>query len=130
MHIAIVTGSRFTGVPRERVTCRLDELLAQNAADELILFHGGATGVDNCAYRWCISTGVQCVVFPAMWANGKSAGPKRNKLMISYAAGVSLVTLCTVSVEAFPGPSSKGTWDCVNQAKALGIKVNVWGGDG
>lgn len=49
---------------------------------------------------------------------GKAAGPIRNQEMVNLGANLCL---------GFPGPGSKGTWDCLAKAVDAGIKVEVDG---
>lgn len=53
---------------------------------------------------------------PADWSMGGRAGPLRNQSMVDLGADVCI---------AFPLPGSRGTWDCVNRAKAAGIPVRI-----
>lgn len=59
-------------------------------------------------------------VFKADWSlYGNGAGPVRNRAMLDYALskGGDVVLL------AFPRKDSKGTRDCIDQAKSLGVEV-------
>ncbi len=107
----IVCGSRHY-TDRGRIEARL-ELIPQ----PFTLVHGGATGVDAIAAGWgAAQAGVTVEVHPADWSMGRPAGPIRNAKMIAYGADLVL---------AFPWRDSRGTWDCVNKARAAGIPVEV-----
>jgi hypothetical protein len=55
--------------------------------------------------------------FPADWGtHSKAAGPIRNAAMVA-----TLPNICI----AFPLRSSRGTWDCIDKAKAAGIETRV-----
>jgi hypothetical protein len=55
---------------------------------------------------------------PANWdLFGKSAGPVRNDRMVEAGANVCL---------GFPGPNSRGTWDCIHKAVNAGIETRVY----
>ena len=69
------------------------------------------TGVDELVRRRFMDI----KVFKADWSlHGKAAGPLRNTAMLDYAVAILL---------AFPRKDSKGTKDCINQAKQLGMEV-------
>lgn len=79
-----------------------------------LLVHGSAKGADYLAARWATLHLINQVPFQANWdKHGKSAGPKRNALMLSYPNIELLIS--------FPG--GRGTQDCTNRAIALGIRV-------
>ena len=85
-----------------------------------------AIGVGDCergvdvlvvGVRWPVAV----YSFGADWqALGKRAGPERNGRMVAWAAEVPGSVLL-----AFPGPSSRGTWDCVRQARAAGLSIVI-----
>lgn len=82
-----------------------------------LLIHGGASGADELAQWWCdaiSSPPVPTKVFKADWGRwGKSAGPKRNQLMLESSAPDLVV--------AFPG--GRGTADMVRRATLAKIPV-------
>lgn len=81
------------------------------------LIEGGARGADTFARYAAFELGWETLTMPANWsAHGKAAGMIRNQEMVNLKPDVCL---------AFPGSSSKGTWDCVNRCKAAGIPVVV-----
>lgn len=75
-----------------------------------VIIQGGATGADGLARIWADENGVECFTFEADWEkHGKSAGPIRNKEMITQKSNAIVV--------AFPG--GKGTENCVKTAVGL-----------
>ena len=88
-------------------------------SEDTIIIHGGAKGADAIADQLAIQFGWSRIIYPANWTlHGKSAGPTRNKFM--------LVSSKPDVVLAFPTTSSRGTWDCVNTAKLLNLKVVLY----
>jgi hypothetical protein len=83
---------------------------------------GGARGVDEMAAHWAERRGITSEVYPADWkAHGRAAGPIRNARMIKEGSPDLVV--------AFRG--SRGTLDCIRQARQAGIEVILvgWNGD-
>lgn len=73
------------------------DMIAEKVEIEIVIT-GGATGADAYGEQWAKARGIPTVIIPPDWAQyGKSAGPRRNKLM---------VLLCD-TVVLFPG--GKGT---------------------
>src|SRR5690606_41427184 len=110
-----------------------EELSAEDRAIVLDIIapyaaRASAIGVGDCP------TGVDVLVleawpfaayFAADWNwLGNAAGPERNGRMVAWCAETGGVLL------AFPGPSSRGTWDCVRQARAeigrASCRERVW----
>jgi predicted Rossmann fold nucleotide-binding protein DprA/Smf involved in DNA uptake len=78
---------------------------------------GGARGADSLAERYARENNLPMKVFAAEWDKyGKSAGYKRNKLIVDYAD----------VVFAFWDGESKGTQHSINLAKEQGKLVNVY----
>lgn len=101
-----------------------NEALVRRVLRELLptrLYVGDATGVDAYAWAWAEQNDrkISKWKFEAEWdIYGKSAGPRRNNIMLGAALwdnGPSLILL------AFPG--GRGTADCIRQAKGKGIIV-------
>lgn len=91
--------------------------LSYSGPDQVLLVHGGARGVDALAaevareHEWKVES------YPAEdFGSWPGCGPRRNAHMVSLGADVCL---------AFPGPNSRGTWDCVRKAQAAGIPVRI-----
>ena len=89
------------------------------------VINGGARGVDYIVNGWCQLIGLMPEIFPASaYGPWPQCGPIRNSAMVARCVelrdqGWDVVCL------AFPGPDSRGTWDCVNKAKRAGIKVEI-----
>jgi hypothetical protein len=78
------------------------------------IIHGNAKGADILAGNWAKYRSVRCDEFEADWiGQGRSAGPKRNALMLKESKPDLVV--------AFPG--GRGTADMMRKAKAAGITV-------
>lgn len=119
----LVTGSRHW-VHRPTVVAALRWLASEIAAanncrpDELniTLVHGDARGLDTIAgevaateFGWAVEA------HPADWdRHGRSAGHRRNHLMVSLGA---------TAVIGFPLGTSAGTRNCLNQAMAAGLST-------
>lgn len=113
----LVTGGRDYG-NQERVNEVLDAALesANLAKRPFILIHGGAKGADALSGVWASmrKDSVEERVYPADWGNhGKSAGPIRNRLMLTDGDPHVIV--------AFKG--GRGTADMISQGKKAGVPV-------
>jgi hypothetical protein len=119
----LVTGWRHW--PEERafvVDQALDAVQwdAGHGAD-LVVVHGNCLygGVDLYADRWAKRAGVTVEPHPADRSpNGQILGPLRNSQMVALGARICL---------AFPGPKSRGTWDCVRKAVDADLPIRVIG---
>ena len=112
--VVVVTGGRDYK-DKEHVESVLEAL----NPDEVVA--GDATGADTFALEWAQSNMKSWRRFHADWHPGggpldRSAGPRRNGVMLRYAR-----SMPDVIVVAFPG--GNGTADCVRQAHALGMPV-------
>lgn len=75
-------------------------------------------GVDLASYQWGIANGCHGVIEYAFWDEGYEAGPDRNVCMVKRAGeGHHLL--------AFPGPRSRGTWQCFDYGAAYGLLAVV-----
>ena len=82
-----------------------------------ILIHGNARGLDKIAAAIGEKRGFDVRAFHADWSrHGRAAGPIRNRDMLEQEPYIVL---------AFPLPDSKGTVNCMNQARDMGICVRV-----
>ena len=85
-----------------------------------IVVHGACRGADTLADEAAKSLGLPTEPHPANWyplgRYDRAAGNKRNAEMVALGADICL---------AFPDPTSRGTWNCVNIAKRAGIEVVV-----
>jgi hypothetical protein len=113
--VYIITGSRRDDVPKERVWEALDAIQPRPR----LIVQGGAAGVDWAARYWARRYNVPCATHEAYWKEfGDRAGPIRNKEMLEGHPDA--------VVYAFPGPQSRGTRNCIAQAKKLGMPVKVF----
>lgn len=78
-----------------------------------VIIQGGAGGADALAARWADVNGVPLVTYPALWRQGRKAGPIRNAFMLADSRADLVV--------AFPG--GNGTDDMVKKAEAAGVQV-------
>lgn len=110
---AVITGGRdYTPTEAELQEC------ADILRDFDVVLHGDCRGVDRTAAEYLQKWGWEVIACPADWEkHGKSAGPIRNREMLSR-RGVRLLV-------AFKGGA--GTWNCIRTAKALGRDVHIIG---
>jgi hypothetical protein len=80
------------------------------------VYEGEATGADTCARAWAESRDIPVRPFSADWSKGKSAGPKRNAVMLAAAVCEAVATGQVLLVVGFPG--NDGTADMLAQARA------------
>jgi hypothetical protein len=107
--------------------CGLTESYLDDTKPDLVIV-GDASGVDKEARVWCKLNGVAILIGEAHWtANGKSAGPRRNRAMVQTAAAFAMSTVNDVRAAAFPGPQSRGTWDAVRLCEEFRVPVDVLG---
>jgi hypothetical protein len=90
--------------------------------DEIIVYHGAARGADMMADR--LAKEFLWSVMPVPVNHEKDgtwpmAGNRRNERMLDL-ADADLVL-------AFPGPRSRGTWNCVRAAWERGVRVEIPG---
>lgn len=88
--------------------------------DKVTVVHGACPsgGADKIAHDIALEYGFNVEPHPANWKRyGPSAGPKRNGKMVLLGADICL---------AFPLGESRGTWDCVSQARARQIPVLIF----
>jgi hypothetical protein len=113
MRQVIVTASRHWR-DRDIIWGALDR------CDVELLIHGDCeTGGDRIADAWAEANGVPCVRMPAWFkAYSNPAGPMRNNWMLRF--------FPEAIVLAFPLPGSKGTVDCIKQARECGRQVFVY----
>jgi len=80
------------------------------------IISGGATGVDSSAEIFSKYFDIKFVVFEAEWSKyGKSAGPKRNSLIVKNAT----------HVIAFVTEDSVGTLDTIRKARESNLTINI-----
>jgi hypothetical protein len=112
----LVTGSR-TWDDAEFISAQLDQLHRQHG-DRMTLVHGACPkGADAHADTWGRDRGVTIERFPADWnAHGKSAGYRRNQIMVDTHPD-----LCA----AFIRDESPGATGCAAAAEKAGIPVDL-----
>jgi hypothetical protein len=130
LHAVLVCGSR-NWTDRELIRARL-----VNYPRGTILIHGdcgardkrtgrAVRGADLLAAEIAEELGLIQVPMPARWTvQGKLAGPIRNKAMVEVLCRLRWCGY-RVAVEAFPLPSSKGTWNTVHLSEGVGIRPEV-----
>jgi len=133
-HVVIVTGWRDW--PEE-----LRPVVYRNLTDQYILhgpfvlLHGACTprgsdemvGADRYADDWgsLFHPDVDLRRRPANWDKwGNAAGPLRNAAMVREAR--SLAPVKNIHGLAFPGPTSRGTRNCVRLMEDADIHVETW----
>ena len=110
-HIVLVCGGRdYTD--RDFLRVALDTLSERKG--NVTILHGGChTGADSLAEEWAASRERPSIIVRAEWSKyGKSAGPRRNAIMLHYIPD---------GVVAFPGGS--GTLDMCRKAEDAGFAV-------
>jgi hypothetical protein len=110
----IVTGGR-NYTDRVHVFAELNRVLVDEGIGPIeVVATGDATGVDDLVREWCRGHKVSYRRFAADWhAHGKSAGPRRNRRM--------LTEIKPGMVVAFPG--GRGTADMVRAARGAHVEV-------
>jgi hypothetical protein len=84
-----------------------------------VVIHGDARGADRMAGSVGRSLGLLVEAFPADWTrHGKAAGPIRNRQMLDQKPDLVIAFHEDLA-------SSKGTLDCVSEARRRGIPVEV-----
>ncbi len=107
----LITGSREWTNGR-----RIVERLLQEP-DGTVIIEGGAMGADSFAAHAAMALGFKRIEVRADWGKyGKSAGPIRNRQMLDMKPDLVL---------AFCKNRSRGTMDCVNEALARKIPVEL-----
>lgn len=117
----LITGTRDGRYPRIWVNADLMVLYYHywNRGERLTLVHGDCpTGVDSYVRLFAEGSGgrVEHEPHPADWRQGKYAGPRRNRHMVSLGADLCL---------AYPWGVSTGTRGCAGFAKGAGIPTLV-----
>jgi hypothetical protein len=85
---------------------------------------GGAQGADFMAWRWAgLQEGVLNTTIHAEWERyGRSAGPRRNSLMISLRDPTRALAFPTS-----PEGSRRGTWDMIKKLRRARIPLRICG---
>jgi len=83
---------------------------------KLIFISGGCSGADLLGEQYAKENGYPLEIYPANWKKyGKSAGPKRNKLMAEN---------CDYVICFWDG-QSRGTKSMIDYARALGKPIKI-----
>ena len=86
----------------------------ENPRRDVVIIHGAARGADLLADDYGRERELRVIRYPADWRNhGRSAGPIRNKLMLTDGQPHVII--------AFEG--GKGTADMIRQGKKAGVPV-------
>lgn len=94
----------------------LEEALEGYRCDISEVVSGGAQGADALGERYAKGAGLPLKVFKADWqANGKAAGPIRNRQMAEYAQAL---------IAIWDGKSA-GTKNMIEEARSRGLHVHV-----
>lgn len=125
----LVCGSRTIANPKlkDRDTVRSElnyvaNVLQQGYGTYDCIIQGEAPGADLTAKAWAWRNGVPTADFPADWKRfGKSAGPRRNALMLSE--GKPDLVLAFIDK---PLHESRGTRDMVAKAADAGVTVHIF----
>jgi len=85
-----------------------------------VIIAGGARGADTTAALIASKElGIPAYIYPAQWNTyGRAAGPIRNREMLDQCPDLVLAFHSDLS-------KSKGTADCVREARKRGIKVQI-----
>jgi hypothetical protein len=112
----IIAGSRGIEDPQ-----MVAAAIAASGYEITEVLSGTCRGVDQTAERWAESVGVPVNRFPAQWQRfGRSAGPRRNMLMIEHIASSGQGALIAV----WDG-RSPGTRHIIDYARRRGVAVYV-----
>lgn len=115
--VVIVTGWRGATAERdgELISAALHPIYLSR--DQVILRHGKCKygGVDLIADGLARAWGWGVEAWPAEERNGRILGSPRNRAMCAASPRADVVV-------AFPGPGSRGTWDCLHWAARFGIR--------
>ena len=107
----IIAGSRTISDP-----ALVDQAVADSGFEVTVVLSGGAAGVDRLGEDWAARNGVPIERYPAQWdLYGKRAGKIRNQQMAEAAEGL---------IAIWDG-SSRGTFDMLDRASVLGLKVHI-----
>jgi hypothetical protein len=125
--IVIVTGTRHDSKALRRAISRRLKLYIADVGRLAMVFQGECPsgGADKIAKVWCELKHVACVGFSPSSPDDRSGLKIRNKMMVTAAKALGDVLDMEVILEAFPDEESSGTWDTVNKAKALGVRIEV-----
>jgi len=108
----IIAGSRALTNP-----LLVEAAVKASGFEVTLVLSGTARGVDRLGEAWANERSIPVELYPADWdAQGKAAGALRNRLMVSKAEAL---------IAVWDGVS-RGTDDCIREARARGLKVFVY----
>lgn len=127
MIIAVFTGSR-KWTDRQAVVAAF-EYAEQQLGGIYYVVTGDAKGLDRLAYTVAVDRGYKhrCVPVHCFWEDGRDAGNRRNRQMISVARALALGHVEFIYGFAYPDVSSIGTWNCIDDMIAAGIRYELRG---
>lgn len=85
---------------------------------DAVVMHGDCRGADRIAGEEAIKAGLEIRVYPADWSMGKSAGPRRNLLMLDQKPEIVIAFHSNLE-------KSRGTRHTVEEARRRGIDTYV-----
>ena len=118
MLVVVITGSRSWTNPKP--------IHAAIHGADLLIVGDCLTGADAIALAFARANDVMCAPMVADWQKlgNPGAAHARNQAIADRAAAYRNDGL-PVRCYAFPLPESKGTWDCVRQLRAHGLRVEI-----
>jgi hypothetical protein len=127
MKVIIVTGSRHVQSHENATSIRrwLEKTGAGSWPEEIHLFHGAASGVDTIADEYARDQGWNVHRYPYIKRLGKQGGPTRNRRMVRDAYDFAGTKRLVPVGLAFPGPTSRGTLNCIGVMKDFEIPCEI-----
>jgi len=120
MYKVLITGGRYW-TDKEYILNVLSRVLLDK--EDVFVIHGGARGVDSLAGIAAEGLGFEVKVVQANWKKfGRSAGIIRNREMLDLNPDLVIAFHADL-------PNSKGTIDCIREAKRRGINVILYTGE-
>lgn len=118
IHRVLVTGSR-DWEPHDLMHKELAYLGSAYGFDKLLIIHGGAEGVDLTAHKVAKDLGIHRARVDALWDTYyRSAGPKRNAIMLALAPDEALAFHPWLE-------GSRGTKNMVAKLEKAGIPTKL-----
>jgi predicted Rossmann fold nucleotide-binding protein DprA/Smf involved in DNA uptake len=115
MNLTIVGGRDFADV--KLLEAVMSELTGSKKHKVDCIVLGGARGADSLGEDWATRNGIETKIFYPNWNKyGRSAGFKRNRLIVEYAD----------AVLAFWDGKSRGTKNTIDIAKSMNKSVAVY----
>lgn len=137
----LVTGSRHAAAPAHHQA--IADALHTVGAGHHTLWHGDAPGADRAAAHIAARLGWHIQPIPADWygpctdmcpprhrrtrhgGGSKTYCPAAGNYRNAKLVAAVLPHLPDVRGFAFPLPGSRGTWDCVQRARAAGLPIDI-----